>query len=190
MTFSWQAPNSNAVLFLGSKWIELHRFTSKLIAARSTLQPVPRLLSESLVSKRYPAWLDHALKLSRARGYWTLYPSQMTARKLATVHTDLWHPPEEHDAAGLMSDAPDSSEVVLAAGALPGSLPAFNDMPFLLWDGTPANPVQADEAKQKYANEFRSAVGGCENFLPRELAPHSSMRDLFCQRIPTNDDDE
>ncbi len=87
-SFLWQAPNSNAVLFLGERWVELHGFVAKLLEARNKLPQPPKLLGQKLVSKAFPSWLEHALRLCRARGYWTLYPSQPTSSFVASVHRE------------------------------------------------------------------------------------------------------
>jgi hypothetical protein len=52
--FLWQAPNSNAALYFGEKWVELHDFVTQLLSSQHTL-PTPTTLSEKLVSKTYPS---------------------------------------------------------------------------------------------------------------------------------------
>ena len=84
MPFLWQAPTSNAMLFMGDKWAELHDFVSRSLEAQQRLDSTPALLSEKLVSTQHPSWLEHALRLSRLRGYWTVYPGEETAKSLAT----------------------------------------------------------------------------------------------------------
>lgn len=94
--FLWQAPNSNAALYFGDKWMELHSFVSELLPAQHIL-PLPTTLNEKVVSKAYPSWLESLMELSRARGYWMLYPN-LPSGSIATVHNDLYHPPEEFSA--------------------------------------------------------------------------------------------
>ena len=131
-SFLWQAPASNAVLYMGEKWVDLHSLVSRSLAAagvesRSTSgnpASTPALLSEKLVSKRHPSWLEHALRLARLRGYYTLYPGEETARNLATVHSELYQAPEEYAAeaeaadldpsAGLLADDATEEEVEAA----------------------------------------------------------------------------
>jgi hypothetical protein len=184
--FLWQAPNSNAALFTGQKWVELHALVSRLLEFEHRTKPLSTFFTEKLVSKRYPSWLEHALKLCRARGYWTLYPSEATARSLATVHNELFRPPEEYEGE-LELDAPEGRrEPALSPGAfldsLPGggTLPPFNRMPLLLWDGRSSDLHDLDNVAAGYASAFRSAVGGCEALRPEDLVPKTTMADLFC----------
>lgn len=93
--FLWQAPNSNAALYFGDKWVELHDFISKILTSERSL-PTPTTLNKKLVSKTYPSWLEHVLKLARARGYWTLYPNFDKYDALVTMHTDLYQAPPEY----------------------------------------------------------------------------------------------
>lgn len=185
--FLWQAPNSNAALYTGEKWVELHALVSSLLEFQRNTQPVPAFFTQKLVSKKYPSWLEHALKLSRARGYWMLYPSGATARNLAAVHNELYRAPEEYEGE-LEKDTPRNIEVALTGDVLFDSLPGrgallpFSEMPLLLWDGKTTDLRSLDNAAAEYANEFRVAVGGCEALTPEDLVPRRSMEDLFCMR--------
>ncbi|KAJ4300305.1 hypothetical protein N0V88_002978 [Collariella sp. IMI 366227] len=184
--FLWQAPNSNAALFTGQKWIELHALISKLFDFQHASQPIPPFFTEKLVTKRYPSWLEHALKLARARGYWMLYPSEQTARSLTTVHTELYRAPEEYEEELERETPGGNAEFSLSQGAVFETLPGrgklvpFDDMPLLLWDGTVTELKGLDDAAEEYTNSFRRAVGGCEALAPKELMPRQSMGDLFC----------
>ncbi len=185
--FLWQAPNSNAVLYAGTKWIELHAFVSRLLEFQHKTQPLPAFFSEKVVSKIYPSWLEHAVKLSRARGYWTLYPSDVTASNLAVVHNERFRAPEEYEKE-VARDAAATTELTLSKlpllESLPfgGNLPPFNEMPMLLWDGKPTTFKNLDSAAAEYTQEFRRAVGGCEGLTPSELALQKTMKDLFCSK--------
>jgi hypothetical protein len=96
--FLWQAPNSNAALYFGGRWTELHSLVSSSMES-SRILPTPTTLAQKLVAKTYPAWLEHILTLARARGYVTLYPSfPGTDSSLAIVHNDLYQPPQEFSA--------------------------------------------------------------------------------------------
>ncbi|MBE3044912.1 hypothetical protein IMZ48_20605, partial [Candidatus Bathyarchaeota archaeon] len=94
--FLWQAPSSNALLITGTKWTELHSFVSNSL----DIPTPPAILTEKVVSKTHPAWLESLLQLSRLRGYLTLYPGLETAATLATSHEDLAQVPEEYRGAG------------------------------------------------------------------------------------------
>ncbi|KAI0392969.1 hypothetical protein F5Y17DRAFT_330238 [Xylariaceae sp. FL0594] len=93
--FLWQAPASNAMLILGDKWMELHDFVSRTMQAIGKLHATPTIVSEKRVSRQHPAWLEHALRLARVRGYWFVYPGDEVAGHLATVHGELYTVPEE-----------------------------------------------------------------------------------------------
>ncbi len=190
-SFLWQAPNSNAALFTGQKWMELHALVSNLLAFQQqhgTSQPLPTFFTTKQVSKKPPAWLEHALRLARARGYFTLYPSISIARSLATVHSELYRAPEEYERE-LPKERDPEMPVPVPGGTLVDSLPGrgrllgFDEMPLLLWDGRPATLEGLDQAAAGYAEEFRRAVGGCQGLAAEELvAGRKSMGDLFCLR--------
>jgi len=186
--FLWQSPNSNAMLFLGEKWVELHGFVSKSLEAQSVLKPPPSLLSEKLVSKKYPAWLEHALRLARIRGYWTLYPSQLTASVVAAVHNDLYKPPEEYQEEAVVGKKDRDTEVHLESmsflDSLPkkGGFPPFQELPLLSWDGERKDLQDFDRQAAEYATNFRRSVGGCGHESLHESAPDPAAQDLFCQK--------
>ncbi|KKZ67885.1 hypothetical protein EMCG_06414 [[Emmonsia] crescens] len=93
--FLWQAPNSNAALYFGDKWVEFQSFLSnRLAAARRPDLKIP----SNLISKKFPSWMEYMLELIRARGYYLLYPSfsATTDTALATTHNELYHLPEEY----------------------------------------------------------------------------------------------
>lgn len=120
--FLWQAPNSNAVLFLGERWVELHRFVARLLEAQHStsstgLSPAEqKFLTTKRVSKTFPSWMEHALRLCQARGFWTLYPSSFTASALATVHNELYKPPEEYEDE-VLAEAEKRKKAAAAAAA-------------------------------------------------------------------------
>ncbi|KAL1842068.1 hypothetical protein VTJ49DRAFT_6138 [Mycothermus thermophilus] len=178
--FLWQAPNSNALLFTGAKWAELHALVSESIAYHERNQgALPKLFTDKLVAKTRPAWLEHALRLARARGYVALYPS---TGSLVTVHTELYRAPEEYPGAGAGAGynseliAPATRNMLLESLALP----SFEEMPLLAWDGRETAVEGLDKEAAAYTEEFRRAVGGCEKLREEEIKPRASMRDLFC----------
>jgi hypothetical protein len=186
-SFLWQAPNSNAALFTGQKWTELHALVSNLLDFQHRTQSLPPFFTDKLVSKKYPSWLEHALKLARARSYWTLYPNAPTARRLATVHSELYRAPEEYETE-IAKETPGSSELPIEGASLLENLPGggrlltFDEMPLLRWDGHAASLSGLDEAAMGYAKEFRQAVGGCQALTPQDLVPKASTKDLFCMK--------
>ncbi|KAI1386424.1 uncharacterized protein F4822DRAFT_316228 [Hypoxylon trugodes] len=203
-SFLWQAPSSNAVLFLGEKWMELHDFVSRSLEAKQELEPSPALLSEKVVSTQYPSWLEHALRLARARGYWMLYPGKDTAENLATVHSELNHMPEEYatrenSRTVLADDASEEEienvrqkiragvEIPLAPVSLLDSLPnngnlrPFGDLPIVSWDGQPVDFEELTAFSEKYSAEFKQKVGSCtESEDDQKQRESFSTQDLFC----------
>lgn len=180
--FLWQAPGSNAILYNGQKWTELHKLVSKSLEFihqqpqeqqdTTTANAASSLafFSQKQVSKHYPSWLEHALRLARARGYFTLYPSPQTARNLATVHNELYRAPEEYSGNGRQDDnvegQKEKDEISLSpSGSLLDSLPAggqllpFGDMPLLDWEGRTTSLAEVDKRAGEYVDEFRKAVG-------------------------------
>lgn len=202
MPFLWQAPTSNAMLFMGDKWAELHDFVSRCLEAQHRLDSTPALLSEKLVSTQHPSWLEHALRLSRLRGYWTVYPGEETAKSLATVHSELHHQPEEYADEEVLKpvlgdDASDQevdeamrrykagTETTLAPFSLLQSLPknggleTFTDMALLAWDGKKTDFQGLDLQVANYRTEFKKQVGDCTGEDTRKVVGLST-RDLFC----------
>lgn len=179
---------------MGDKWIELHGYVTRFLEAqRNFSSPPPTLIKFKAVSKRFPAWLEHALRLARARGYFTLYPSPDTAKTLAVVHNELFHLPEEYEKDDIEDDedsekkskADEPTEVKLSAGALLDSLPEygglqpFNDLPLLSWEGKKMTLNQIDESAADYTLVFKRTVGGCKEG-EHQVAAHKYAADLFC----------
>ncbi|EEH49480.2 uncharacterized protein PADG_05559 [Paracoccidioides brasiliensis Pb18] len=92
--FLWQAPNSNAALYFGDKWVEFHSFLTNRLQSQS----LKSKFSANLISEKLPSWMEYMLELIRARGYYLLYPSfpASTDFVLATTHSELYHQPEEY----------------------------------------------------------------------------------------------
>ncbi|QSS65601.1 hypothetical protein I7I51_06447 [Histoplasma capsulatum] len=103
--FLWQAPNSNAALYFGDKWIEFQSFLSSRLssARRAGLK-----MHTNPVSKKFPSWMEYMLELTRCRGYYLLYPSFPAVKSshavLSTIHNELYRLPEEHT---LISQSPE-----------------------------------------------------------------------------------
>lgn len=181
-SFLWQAPNSNAVLVTGEKWAELHSFVSQTLEAQHAASSPLKLLTEKSVSKDYPAWMEHVLRLCRAQGYWTMYPSPQLAANLATIHHELNRRPEEYENDGVMSKHDDEDEIIIHKSSLldslpnNGLLPRFQEMPLLTWEGSKTTVQELDEAAVGYATQFRNTVGGCEGIKMPQTAGF-----LFCK---------
>ncbi|KAG6009595.1 hypothetical protein E4U21_001962 [Claviceps maximensis] len=201
--FLWQRPNSEAMLFTGKKWIELHHFISRTLYHKKTTSSsssASALLAQKTAGKKYPAWLEYALQLSRLRGYYTLYPSKPTAYAILGVHSEIPEPPEEYqkDAAeaAAAQKAPhasledettelfDSVSPVDMLQTLPegGKLQTPAEMPLLSWDGTHATHASFSKQAQEYTALFRREVGGCtkEDKPGHGKSNDKDATDLFC----------
>jgi len=196
--FLWESPNSNAALYFGDKWVELHSLISGILSSQHSL-PKPETLYLKEVSQTYPSWLEHILKLARARGYWTIYPNFETKDSLATIHNDLFQLPEEH--LKEKEKVPDTNELTAdpakhlslkhtempliktpLVNILPfkGELPQILDMPLLTWDGKLVQMNYILEAAAQYSNLFRKEIGGCENAELQKPIAEMDTGDLFC----------
>ena len=203
ISFLWQAPNSNAVLYFGDMWTELHSFLGHSLISQHKL-PTPTTLSSKEVGKTYPAWLEYILSLARIRGYYFLYSTLANEAALATIHNELYSPPEEftHSEDSKDDSAPQASvdftadpehhlslqhkEKPLASKSLlnllPSNsvLPSLTDMPLLSWDGRAVNKSELDEAASNYSQVFRREVGGCSTSDEHKTIFEGSADDLFC----------
>ena len=89
--FLWQAPNSNAALYFGDKWMEFHSFLTRRLAA-TKMKTTP--IYHKQISDKYPSWMEFLLEMIRVRGYTMLYPN-FGSNGIVTVHNDLYQEPEE-----------------------------------------------------------------------------------------------
>ncbi|KAI6417053.1 hypothetical protein MCOR21_011160 [Pyricularia oryzae] len=184
-SFLWQAPNNHAMLIFGSKWIELHGLVSQVLDVQgsNSREDLPKLLSQKAISARFPAWLEHALRLCRARNYFALYPSPAASPKIATVHTELQRPPEEYRNQQHAKDQSSGNDeaVILSRGPLldtmleGGALPPLYELPTVSWDGAAVEIGEHEARALKYTTEFRRTVGGCGDDKVVDF-----RADLFC----------
>lgn len=188
-SFLWQSPHSDAVVFMGNKWTELHRFLGEVLERQHSTAP-SAMLTEKIAGKQYPAWLEHMLRLSRARGYFTLYPSGDTSSALVTIHSDLAQPPDEYAQEQAAVSASHVAENHQAASApllgikdtLPGrgALAPFEAMPLLGWNGKGARLEELDRTMIQYMNQWRRLVGGCSDDEKDGLETNDAAKELFC----------
>lgn len=196
--FLWQAPNSNAALYFGDKWMELHSFLSNRIAAQNLYSP-PYQRSKQ-ISQRHPSWMEYVLELMRARAYTLLYPNIPASDSIVTVHNELYQPPQEflaHDPPGTapsadgvkpLSDPHESFTVdpaditqrstsperpLLSTSLLSilpsdGDLPDLDTLPVLSYSGQLLTPADAYKLSNTFATEFRREIGGCKNAAKRQ----------------------
>jgi 26S proteasome regulatory subunit N1 len=188
--FLWQAPNSNAALYFGDKWAELHSFLSQRLAVKDTA--ANSLEQEKVISKRYPAFLEFMHELLRARGYYLLYPALPVNGRLsiAKFHDDLFQIPEEFakDKSESRSNGRQglgSSEISLseASTLMPLldtfslELPDISHLPLLSDQGKEMSELDFAHDAENYLREFRVRYGGCPEDL---LVDDMSAEKLFC----------
>ena len=194
-SFLWQAPDSDAMLYSGDKWVELHGYISQLLERQASADP-PAALAQKDVSKTRPAWLEYALQLAKLRGYTTLYPGKETAGVIFGSHNDIPDVPEEYqddqeareaaEAARAEDEATDSFDSIWAVDMLQtlplhGSLPFLTRLPVLTWDGQGTTMEDLESKSKKLAAQFRSDVGGCaEDTALKKTDKYA--RDLFCKQ--------
>ncbi|KAF9881563.1 hypothetical protein CkaCkLH20_00709 [Colletotrichum karsti] len=189
--YLWQAPNSNAMLFFGDKWVELHGLVSEVDALKAARDPkdVPDMVTTKEVSKMFPSWLEHVLRLSRLRGYFTVYPSSETGATVARVHNELYLGPEEYQQetgereklrANLAEAISDS--LVHTFDTLPnnGTLTPCKDLPILGWQGDSTSLRDVYQRAVEYMFAWRQLVGGCSREEMQRDHIDGSARDLFC----------
>lgn len=189
-SFLWQAPNSEATLFMGEKWVELHGFISEILDKLAT-SSAPVLVPQKELSTKHPVWLEFVLQLSRARGYYTLYPGVETSNTILGIHEDLREPPEEYQGEEAEEDTAldpeetfDSTSQVNMLLTLPqgGALPLLNDLPILSWDGKKVTPEEFSRGAAAYTQRFRVEVGQCP--VGEKLRPvDARASDLFCETV-------
>ncbi|KAI0406186.1 hypothetical protein F4802DRAFT_119817 [Xylaria palmicola] len=199
--FLWQAPTSNAILILGDKWMQLHDFVSRTMQATENFDVIPTVISEKVISKQHPSWLEHALRLARVRGYWFLYPGQDVGEHIATVHGELYNLPEEY--ADVHSGSDDSTDKELEKlrsklrtapenqlsplpllDTLPnnGVLWPLTALPIAGWDGAEMDSQKFRVGATEFELAFKKTIGGCdlETGKGQKSYEATSAQDLFC----------
>lgn len=206
--FLWQAPNSNAALYFGDKWVEFHSF----LTSRVSLDPATIPAQPNLISKNYPSWLEYILELMRARGYTLLYPNFPSDREsVATVHYELFHPPEEFPKSNPKSESdapippldaketfpidpnshrpkhPESTPLTTKlTSLLPNRgfvVPELSDLPLLSHQGNELSSNMLSATAISFSNDFRRQVGLCAaSFKPKVEVMKAD--DLFCNDNP------
>lgn len=202
-SFLWQAPNTNAALYFGDKWVELHSFLSKRLSILATTPDSS--VQERIVSKKYPAVMEYLLELIRAKGYYLLYPAfpASGAFSLATVHNELYRFPEEYsDGKAKSADEPptpiddpskpltadfgqlgavekplsQASTVMPLLDEFSSELVDIDHLPVLSYQGNELSGLAFSRQTEEYAQQFRSRYGGCNDDRVVNVRPD----DLFC----------
>jgi hypothetical protein len=195
-SFLWGSPNSNAALYFGDKWTELHTLVSHSLSSTSSA-PKKR------VSTSYPSWLEYILTLSNSRGYSMLYPQLTAGDALATVHNELYQLPEEFDKPksetettiedGNFTADPaqylslQHKEFPLAHSSLVNMLPdnqllaPLHTIPLLTWDGRVVDRIDLNDEAEEFSAKFRRDVGGCKKPIPSKTRlVDVGVENLFC----------
>jgi len=99
----WQAPNSNACLYFGDKWVEMHTFLAQRLMADPEM--VKKSAASPVLSQDFPGWLQLVLEMMQARNYYVMYPrfAQNEHEAIASLHKELAQKPEEYMGAALKS---------------------------------------------------------------------------------------
>lgn len=190
-SFLWQAPDSNAALYFGDKWAEFHSFLSSRLAVSEVATNIPS--QDKLISTRYPAFMEYLLEMMRAKGYYMIYPSfpGRTAAPLATVHTDLYHPPEEfaqisghkqsEGIGGLSVEKPvDRAHTIMPLlDTFELGHSTLESIPVLSYDGALLKEELLREQSKSYAQEFRVRYGKCS---PDSDPLDDPSAHLFCRQ--------
>lgn len=196
-SFLWCAPNSEAALYFGDKWTELHDFVSRSLSVTPEHKPAKR------IATTYPSWLEYILTFSLTRGSSMVYPQLASASALATVHNELYTPPEEFSVAHSATDAEigeddftaDSAkhlslkheEAPVAHGSLlemldGGAVMALKDMPVLSWDGKSLTRAELLADAEAFSDSFRTDFGACATPVHTDVKlADVPVKYLFCQ---------
>ncbi|KAI9883428.1 MAG: hypothetical protein M1823_004802 [Watsoniomyces obsoletus] len=196
--FLWQAPNPDATLYFGDKWLELHDFVRRRFEAQQFSKKPP---IERRLNKRFPKWMEYLLELSRARDYHLLYPHFGPENALVTIHNELYRSPpsteDKSDAVGSTekegrdvdggtylstSHEPRETRVknhMSLLTMLPsdnyGDLPEMQDLMVLSYNGHLSSRKESVQAASLFAEQFRRDIGGCpEKMLPMKHEKHKS----------------
>ena len=205
-SFLWQAPNSNAALYFGDKWVEFHSF----LTSRVSLDPAKAPTRAKQVSDIYPSWLEYMLELMRARGYNLLYPGLIPGQdSIATIHYEIYQPPDEYSKSKLQSTSdqsippldPDepftidpsehrtkpkshSESTTLTTNLLSvlpnsGAIPDVAELPLLSYQGNTMTSDNLETSAHSFARNFRREIGQCP--IDRTVSYQTmSADDLFC----------
>jgi hypothetical protein len=127
-----------------------------------------------------------------------LYPNFEDSDSLATLHNELYQPPEEYSepeeqptAGELTADPahhlslkhkenPLVTKSLLAILPFDGDLPKVSEIPLLSWDGQQISEAEIGELAVNYSKIFRHEIGGCEISAREKPRVELAASDLFC----------
>ncbi|KAL6238631.1 hypothetical protein BDW75DRAFT_227860 [Aspergillus navahoensis] len=168
--FLWQAPNSNAALYFGDKWLELHSFLGYRLASVADAE-TQATMDEKFIPKIHPAFMEYLLELIRARGYYLLYPAFYNNGQfsLATFHSELFQLPDEffEDATAApfsealrASTSPErplskASTLMPLLDTFTLKLPDITFLPILSYRGDIISDSSLNQEMEQYQRQFR-----------------------------------
>ncbi|QGI77536.1 hypothetical protein CEK25_004265 [Fusarium fujikuroi] len=182
--FFWQAPTSDAVLFMGDKWVELHGYVSRILEKQQTGTETPAFLAKKSTSKKHPAWLEYVLQLSQLRGDLPNTPEEYLGEGDENDKTG------EADSATSKFD-PASPVDMLTTLPREGDLLALGDLPLISWNGKSTSLAELETTSMKLTKQFRQEVGGCPPTAVNDEDEFGQPRhnkdasDLFCKNKGT-----
>jgi hypothetical protein len=90
--FLYQAPNTQAALYFGDKWVEFHSFLSHRLSTGLAIASAD--LTPDAAYQGHPVWLAYLVEFTKARAYYMLYPIvRPGGSPLVTIHTELYQSP-------------------------------------------------------------------------------------------------
>ena len=190
--FLYKSPSSQATLYFGTFWLELHSYLAHLTILPSS--------PAALIPPLNPPYLTHIQTLVLARAYTILYPSTSS---IARVHNDPHTPPEYVSpiTSTYTSQPPRHKEQPLLTSPLltllpnEGDLPELAALPLLSHTGAPTNQNSANQAALKFADKFKAEIGRCVAGAIMGKGMHKYRKfgtadDLFCLDEEDEEEDE
>jgi hypothetical protein len=200
--FLWEAPSTDAALYFGPAWRELHTFLSLRLAAAKA-RPEKQ---ERLVGTHMPSWSEFVLEYIRASGGAFLFlGAAEPSDAFAVVRPETDRTPDEFKSRKKGSTQ-DEADPYLAPSPLPsvppselslhdselrpphaaqhlssilpfrGPDPLLVNLPFISWSGEQIPRKDYFERTKTEAEKFRVDVGGCAAAGRRK----DGVAGLFC----------
>ena len=208
--FLWEAPNCNAALYFGERWMEFHSFLGNRVSTMKSSTPEYK----KQITDGFPAWMEYLLELMRIRGYAMFYPNyeSTSSSAFATVHSELYQPPEEYTKKrinGQKEETPPAVDPTDSFGAdasthartkphrpepplltssllslLPRDSPPLSTLPHISYDAQILTASDRSSFAADYAATFRREIGNCVvangKSADQPAFVERSADDLFC----------
>ncbi|EFR00325.1 hypothetical protein MGYG_03327 [Nannizzia gypsea CBS 118893] len=186
-TLLWQMPTNNAVLYFGDMWTEFQSFLSHRLSPSIQMKGKD---VKKVITKSYPSWMDYMLEFMRTRDYYLAYPAFAAQDDLAiaTVHNELYQPPEEYDNPNQRQVqskfeekdlAHSSSTLSTLLDVYPGMLPDVRELPVLPYTGELTDD-ESTNGRESFLQTFRKEIGGCASNDEKPESVPLKADDLFC----------